>query len=488
MSNLMAEWKFKRDTAFRKQFFVPDSFAHPAKMDAQLLIRIVETYTEPGETILDPMAGSGTAMLACTLGRNVILVELEEKFIKMCRDNWGQVRMRPQLGYTMGGCVIMQGDARQLENILCDKIITSPPYAKSTIANKDWEQQEKQINALIKAQRARGVNYSREAAIHSIQTQQAKLPDNPDNIGNLPYGQLEGLLVDKCIFSPPYAEAQGITGAASSQNIFAAKIADDVIRKRKSGKMGGHFASKEAIEKAAAKRQLTPDDPNNIGNLPYGAIDKIVTSPPYAEMTSSLREDKLSSGFQSEKAKKIIEGSIGAYSDNKENIGNLPYGEIDKIITSPPYEAAVTGKDGIDWSKGTRGKAEGNKPRDRSKEPAFNHLSIGGAGFAYSGSKDNIGNLKSDTYLEAMLQVYQQCYRVLKPQGLMILVTKNFIRNKQMVRLDLDTIKLCEQTGFSFVERRYRKLPSQSFWRIIYYQKHPDVPVIDREDVLVFRK
>ena len=32
------EIKFKRDTAFRKQFFVPDSFAHPAKMDAQLLI------------------------------------------------------------------------------------------------------------------------------------------------------------------------------------------------------------------------------------------------------------------------------------------------------------------------------------------------------------------------------------------------------------------------------------------------------------------
>ena len=40
------EIKFKRDTAFRKQFFVPDSFAHPAKMDAQLLLWIVERYTE----------------------------------------------------------------------------------------------------------------------------------------------------------------------------------------------------------------------------------------------------------------------------------------------------------------------------------------------------------------------------------------------------------------------------------------------------------
>src|SRR3990167_7187729 len=120
---------FKRDTSFRKQFFVPDSFAHPAKMDAQLLIWIVGYYTEAGETILDLMAGSGTTMLACWLGRNVILVELEEKFCKIMRDNWEQVRMKPQLGSTMGTCQIIQGDARHLENILCDKIISSPPYS-----------------------------------------------------------------------------------------------------------------------------------------------------------------------------------------------------------------------------------------------------------------------------------------------------------------------------------------------------------------------
>ena len=88
------EIKFKRDTSFRKQFFVPDSFAHPAKMDAQLQIWIIENYTQVWETLLDPMAGMGTAMLACTLGRNCILNELEEKFCKMMRANWEQVKMR----------------------------------------------------------------------------------------------------------------------------------------------------------------------------------------------------------------------------------------------------------------------------------------------------------------------------------------------------------------------------------------------------------
>src|SRR3990167_1037548 len=128
---------FKRDTSFRKQFFVPNSFSHPAKMDAQLLIWIVEHYTEAGETILDPMAGSGTTMLACGLGRNVILVELEEKFCKMMRDNWGQARMKQQLGSTMGACQIIQGDARNLERIRVDKCVFSPPYAETGVG--DWQ-------------------------------------------------------------------------------------------------------------------------------------------------------------------------------------------------------------------------------------------------------------------------------------------------------------------------------------------------------------
>jgi len=69
----------------------------------------------------------------------------------------------------------------------------------------------------------------------------------------------------------------------------------------------------------------------------------------------------------------------------------------------------------------------------------------------------------------------------------MIVVTKNFIRNKKEVRLDEDTIKLCEQAGFGFVERHYRKLPAQSFWRVIYHAKYPDAPILDREDILVFK-
>jgi hypothetical protein len=76
----------------------------------------------------------------------------------------------------------------------------------------------------------------------------------------------------------------------------------------------------------------------------------------------------------------------------------------------------------------------------------------------------------------------------------MILVTKNFVRNGEQVRLDLDTIRLCEVCGFELIARHYRKLIGESFWRVLYRRKwekdHPGepCPVPRHEDVLVFRK
>lgn len=304
-------------------------------MDAQLLIWIVEHYTEVRETIIDPMAGSGTTMLACTLGRSVVLVELEEKFCKMMRDNWEQVRMRPQLGCEMGNCQIIKGDARALDSILLvDKIITSPPYA---------------IPKTTKG---------------SLTAQEGK----------------------------PYQD-------------------------KRPGRKGTEY-------EFSGQEELGHPSPDNIANKPYGDIDSIITSPPY-------------------------EGSLGKGDEGSTHL-------YDK------YGEQLRGEEG--WGI-------------RKKE-----------GTQYSENKDNLGNLKSVSYLEAMLAVYRSCWAVLRPQGLMILVTKNFIRNQKEIRLDTDTIKLCEQAGFHFLERHYRKLPSQSFWRVIYQKKYPTAPVIDREDILVFRK
>ena len=127
----MSEIKFAVDTKQRKEYFTPESFAHPAKMSLPLQLWIIENYTKPGETILDCMAGSGTIIVACAMGRNVITVELEQKFIDLQKGNWQKIQERgPQLGYSMGTATILHGDARNLEGLTSDSVIFSPPPTK----------------------------------------------------------------------------------------------------------------------------------------------------------------------------------------------------------------------------------------------------------------------------------------------------------------------------------------------------------------------
>ncbi len=440
--------KFKSDTAFRKRFFVPKSFSHPAKMSAPLLIWIVEHFTSEGETILDPMFGSGTTMLACTLGRNVIGVELESKFCDMAKQNWEVVKMHPQLGSAMGTCQILQGDARNLEGLLCDKIVTSPPYAEVNQAPRD--------NPDPTADKSARANIGKAYS------------DNPSNIGNLPYGD-----IDKCIFSPPFKEQMQDT---------------NWMRENQPREHRGNHNPKE-------------QNPSNIANLPYGNIDGIITSPPYEGIESrdrskedwwdEEREKKMSGGsakiakgyqadtiitsppYEEAMGEKHHSPRAGKLAEEKSN--PVTYTDkVDSIITSPPYEGSLQGDIEDKISAGFK------------SPEAIKILQSSARG--YSKSEDNIGNLKSDSYLEAMSQVYSQCYKVLKPQGLMVLVTKNFLRKQKEVRLDLDTIRLCEQSGFTFKERWYRQLPAQSFWRVIYRKKFPNAPVLKFEDVLVFAK
>jgi len=400
--------KFKRDTSFRKNFFTPESFAHPAKMDSQLLLWIVEKYTKAGENILDPMAGSGTLMLACTIGRNVVLVELEDKFCKMMRDNWERVRMMPQLGYSMGECKIIQGDARSLEG-----------------------------------------------------------------------------LVDNCIFSPPYTETLKGSGAdAARERIAKGKykgLRPDVwiSQGNRAGSTFGDGYSR---------------DPQNIGNLRYGEIDAVIGSPPYGNPRDTTEEydDK----YDLRRPKGVAwgrESFRGRYGESQGQLGNLPYGNIDSIITSPPFTNQLAGGEKVDpdYEYGSQGKYYApikNKAIGGSRTPEAVKQRQSSRNIGNINVFGNKGTLCMDSYLSAMLQVYQQCHSVLKDNGLMVLVVKPFIRDKKLVPLQEHTKQICRQAGFIFIEEHHRMLPSQSFWRIIYARRFPDAPEIDKEYVLIFKK
>lgn len=61
------------------------NLSHPTIYPLSMIVRIVKMATNPGDTVLDPFAGSGTSLVAAKImGRNGIGFELDEKYREEC--------------------------------------------------------------------------------------------------------------------------------------------------------------------------------------------------------------------------------------------------------------------------------------------------------------------------------------------------------------------------------------------------------------------
>ena len=266
--------------------------------------------------------------------------------------------------------------------------------------------------------------------------------------------ELEKIMgVDKIISSPPYAETVSPFARGTP------------LSKDKGTKIGCHN-----IGEGYSKNK------ENIGNLSHGDISKIITSPPWGgqvqHKTNYLGKQKRESGFE--------------YSEDPKNIGNLKHGNVDKIVTSPPFGQAQSG--GGIAKKGYTGSK--HSPTDLVGKRSYMPENVGE-------DKKNITNLPyvdkdetldKQTYLQAMFLVYQQCFKVLKNRGMMILITKDFIRKGKRIPLDKDTIKLCQMAGFEHIHTYHREIKNPSFWRILQIQKYGETYRIDCEDIIVLKK
>lgn len=78
-------WKYEVGNGKSSKF--KDAFKHPAIFPESLAADHIKTWSNPGDTVLDPFLGSGTTgAMAISLGRNFIGIEREPKYLEIAKS------------------------------------------------------------------------------------------------------------------------------------------------------------------------------------------------------------------------------------------------------------------------------------------------------------------------------------------------------------------------------------------------------------------
>lgn len=246
-----------------------------------------------------------------------------------------------------------------------------------------------------------------------------------------------------------------------------------------------------------------------------GQVAVVVSSPPYigtaVEKTSDgVDLEKQWQTYRNQGGGAKLEAFIkqqkrhaGGYGTTPGQLGAMRTGELDAVVSSPPYEGSSV----IDLPRGTQGMASGgigtqyrlgNRPKGAAKK------ADGSEGESYGNSPGQLSG--SDNFWAAARAIVDQCYQVLKPGGVAVWVLKRFVRNKQIVEFPGQWRQMCEAAGFETVEwirawlveehgeqlgllggSKTVKKERKSFFRRLYENKYPENS-IDWEDVVIMRK
>jgi len=139
MKNKLNELAPKDWLKFQKSWFIHNPpprkkgvLVHPAKFPETMAQEFIEFFTKRGENVLDPMAGTGSALVAALrAGRNSYGIELNPKYAGIARQSVAEERAT--LGQKAEGLAanIITGDAAQAPGFglpIIDYVLTSPPY------------------------------------------------------------------------------------------------------------------------------------------------------------------------------------------------------------------------------------------------------------------------------------------------------------------------------------------------------------------------
>jgi DNA modification methylase len=139
MPNKLNDLDSKTWLKFQKSWFIHNPpprkkgvLRHPAKFPETMAQEFIEFFTKEGQTVLDPMAGTGSTLVAALRsGRNSFGIELNPKYADIARQVIEEERE------SLGGLIsklkseIITGDALLANTYpipVVDYVLTSPPY------------------------------------------------------------------------------------------------------------------------------------------------------------------------------------------------------------------------------------------------------------------------------------------------------------------------------------------------------------------------
>lgn len=218
----------------------------------------------------------------------------------------------------------------------------------------------------------------------------------------------------------------GLVGATKGYPVVCVELEEKFVALAKAN-VEKHRKAWESLSKPISI--ILQGDSRKLSEI-LSQADAAVMSPPFSQPETRDRYP-VQAGSISDFMKRAHTG------ESQGQIGSFSGGNIDSILTSPPYE------------EGLGHKGKGNEIDEKKK------LYSRCAENRYGDSVGNIGKEKAETYWSAMSQVYSECRKVLKSHGWMAIVVKDFVRAKKRVPLCDNTVKLLEHLGFK-VEYRAR--------------------------------
>jgi len=164
----------KRWLKFQKSWFIhnppprkKDVLVHPAKFPETMAQEFIEFFTKQGETVLDPMAGTGSTLVAALrAGRNSYGIELNPKYAEIAKQIIEEERVALGNSVSSLQSLIIHGDAAQIFDYqvpVIDYVLTSPPY---------WDMLRARGSETQKKRRTSG-----ELDVH--------YSDDPNDLGNI---------------------------------------------------------------------------------------------------------------------------------------------------------------------------------------------------------------------------------------------------------------------------------------------------------------